>query len=502
MLSIMIDAREGRDVATADVAGAYLNADMNDFVILKMTGSDLDILCQVNPEYNNFVEIENGKKVLYLRVLKALYGMVKSALLWYKLFTETLYDIGFRLNPYDACVANSIINQKQATICWYVDDNKISHVEPTVVTDIVDRIEKEFGKMTVTRGKRHSFLGMDIVFNEDTTASILMKSYLEEAMSDVNIDRSMTTTSPAKKDLNVTHDDLPRLGKERSDIFHSVVMKLLYVAKRARGDILPTIAFLSTRVSKSNEKDWEKLERLCHYINGTIDDPFIIGADNMHTMYTWVDASYAVHDDMKSHTGGTISFGRGALMPTSEKHKLNTKSSTEAEVVGASDFLPKNIWAKNFLAEQGYILSTNVFYQDNQSAIKLETNGRASAGKQSRHIDIRYFFIKDRVDSGEITIEHCPTDEMLADFFTKPLQGALFRKFKAVILGHAHISTLKKSPTAPPEERVEKGVPVQPNEKTRIYERASAGEQTFTTTTARSKNASTVGTAAVSFEQL
>jgi hypothetical protein len=189
-------------------------------------------------------------------------------------------------------------------------------------------------------------------------------------------------------------------------------------------------------------------------------------------------------------------------MPTSEKHKLNTKSSTEAEVVGASDFLPKNIWAKNFLAEQGYILSTNVFYQDNQSAIKLETNGRASAGKQSRHIDIRYFFIKDRVDSGEITIEHCPTDEMLADFFTKPLQGALFRKFKAVILGHAHISTLKKSPTAPPEERVEKGVPVQPNEKTRIYERASAGEQTFTTTTARSKNASTVGTAAVSFEQL
>ena len=501
MLSIMIDALEGRDVATADVAGAYLNAEMDDFVILKMTGSDLGILCQVNPEYNNFVEIENGKKVLYLRVLKALYGMVKSALLWYKLFTETLYDMGFRLNPYDACVANSIINQKQATICWYVDDNKISHVEPQVVTDIIDRIEKDFGEMTVTRGKEHSFLGMDITFNEDNTASILMKSYLEEAMSDVGIDRSVTTTLPAKKDLNVTHDDLPRLNKERSDIFHSVVMKLLYVAKRARGDLLPTISFLSTRVSKSNEKDWEKLERLCHYLNDTIDDPFVIGADNMHTMYSWVDASYAVHDDMKSHTGGTISFGRGALMPTSEKQKLNTKSSTEAEVVGASDFLPKNIWAMNFLAEQGYNLSTNIFYQDNQSAIKLETNGRASAGKQSRHIDIRYFFIKDRVDNGEITIEHSPTDEMLADFFTKPLQGALFRKFKAVILGHAHISTLKKSPTAPPEERVGKGVPVRSNERTRISERASADGQTLATTTSRSKNASAVGKAAVSFEQ-
>ena len=221
---------------------------------------------------------------------------------------------------------------------------------------------------------------------------------------------------------------------------------------------------------------WGKLERLCRCLSGAIGDPFVIGADNVHATRSWVDASRAVHDDMKSHTSGTISFGRGALMPTSEKHKLSAKSSAEAEVAGASDFLPKNTRAKNFLAEQGHNLSTNILYQDNQSAIKLEASGRAPAGRQSRHVDARHFFIKGRVDSGEITIERCPTDEMLADFFAKPLQGALFRKFKAVVLGHAHVSALKKSPAAPPEERVEKGVPARSNEKTRISERASCLE--------------------------
>jgi len=81
---------------------------------------------------------------------------------------------------------------------------------------------------------------------------------------------------------------------------------------------------------------------------------------------------------MKSHTGGAFSLGRGALMCKLTKQKLNTKSSTKAEVAGLSNYLPNVIWAKMLLAEQGYELPDNVFYQDNQSAIRLEKNGRAS----------------------------------------------------------------------------------------------------------------------------
>ena len=75
----------------------------------------------------------------------------------------------------------------------------------------------------------------------------------------------------------------------------------------------------------------------------------------------------------------------------------------------------------------------SVLYQDNTSAIQLENNGKTSSGQRTRHINIRYFFIKDKVESGEVTIIYCPTKDMIADFFTKPLQGIKFIRFRKSI---------------------------------------------------------------------
>jgi len=135
-----------------------------------------------------------------------------------------------------------------------------------------------------------------------------------------------------------------------------------------------------------------------------------------------------------------ISLGRGALMCKWTKQKLNTKSSTKAEVVGSSNYLPNVIWAEMILAEQGYELPDNVFNQDNQSAIRLEKNGQASCGQKSRHINIRHFFMKDGFLSENISVVYC---------------GSLFQKFRDVLLGHCHVNTLIKSPLSPSKERVE-----------------------------------------------
>ena len=91
---------------------------------------------------------------------------MKSALLWYELFTNTLKGKGFVLNPYDLCVANKFINGKQCTITWYVDDTKISHVDSKVVTSSIEKIEAKFGKMAVTRGDKHVLLGMTLHFRK------------------------------------------------------------------------------------------------------------------------------------------------------------------------------------------------------------------------------------------------------------------------------------------------------------------------------------------------
>jgi hypothetical protein len=148
----------------------------------------------------------------------------------------------------------------------------------------------------------------------------------------------------------------------------------------------------------------------------------------------WIDASYAVYHDMKSHTGITMTLGKGCPMSSSIRQKINTKSSTEAELVGVDDGMGIITWTRNFLREQQFNVTDNIVYQDNQSAILLERNGRGSSGRRTRHIDIRYFFISDRIKNKELRVEYCPTKEMLADFFTKPLQGSLFKRLRGIIM--------------------------------------------------------------------
>ena len=128
--------------------------------------------------------------------------------------------------------------------------------------------------------------------------------------------------------------------------------------------------------------------------------------------------------------------------------------STEAETVGGSDYVPNVIWTEIFLEHQGIVIESNKFMQDNLSTNKLIINGIRSCGSGSRHIDIRYFWMKNRLDTHNIVVEYCPTEEMLADFYIKPLQGALFRKFRDVIMGLKHISTLIRTSTLTDQERV------------------------------------------------
>jgi hypothetical protein len=198
------------------------------------------------------------------------------------------------------------------------------------------------------------------------------------------------------------------------------------------------------------------LSRTVKYLRKTRELVLRLTADNLNVIKWWVDASYAVHPDMKSHTGGVMSLGTGAAYSASKKQKLNTKSSTESELVGIDDILPQALWTKYFMEAQGYGTDT-ILAQDNQSTIRLADNGKASSGRGTRHINIRYFFITDRIARKEIAVQYCPTKEMVADYFTKPLQGALFYKFRDQIMGLVPMDTIlgdhrsvldKKSPPA------------------------------------------------------
>jgi hypothetical protein len=212
-----------------------------------------------------------------MRLIKAIYGCVKSALLWYKVFYSSLQAMGFVLNPYDSCVANCMIKGKQCMVAWYVDDAKISHEDPEVVTMIINKLEEQFGKMTVTRGSEHVFLGMNIRYTDEGTAVIGMKRYLQEAIDECGLDLRREASTPARRTLFEVDPTSARLDKGAGETFHRIVAKLLYVSIRARMDILPAIGFLCTRVSQSTEQDQSKLRRVLEYLKGTMNLEYTLG---------------------------------------------------------------------------------------------------------------------------------------------------------------------------------------------------------------------------------
>jgi hypothetical protein len=124
------------------------------------------------------------------------------------------------------------------------------------------------------------------------------------------------------------------------------------------------------------------------------------------------------------------------MQSIARKQMMNVESSTEGELVAVDDTATMILWTKLFLEAQGYDVEKNIVYQDDKSAILLETNGKKSSGKQTRALNIRYFFIADQVEKGNAQIEHCGTNNMVGDFFTKPLQGEKFLRFRNDILGH------------------------------------------------------------------
>ena len=128
-------------------------------------------------------------------------------------------------------------------------------------------------------------------------------------------------------------------------------------------------------------------------------------------------------------------MGAGSIYSTSTKKKLNTKSSTEAEIIGVSNILTQVLWTRYFLKAQGYGVQDLTVYHDNLSTMTLATNGRALSSKRTQHINIRFFFVADRIWSKEINTQHEPTETILADFFTKSLHGAAFRDFRDRIIG-------------------------------------------------------------------
>jgi hypothetical protein len=177
------------------------------------------------------------------------------------------------------------------------------------------------------------------------------------------------------------------------------------------------------RVQEPGKDDWTNLVHLMRYIRGTRTMPLILSVNGRGILKWWADVSFAVHPNMRGHSGGGLSLGSVFFIVSSTKQKLNTRSSTETGIVGADDFMTAICWTQYFMKAQGYGVKDNVLFQDNKSSILLEKNGKASISKSMKHINIRYVFITYRVSKEEVSVVWCPMGDVIGDYTTKPLQG-------------------------------------------------------------------------------
>jgi hypothetical protein len=251
-------------------------------------------------------------------------------------------QIGFEFNPYDPCVANKMIDGHQMTITFHVDDCKLSHKKPKTMDKMIEWLRLEYesvfedgsGKMTVSRGKLHTYLGMTLNYTTCGQVKIAMLDFIDESIAAFNKadpTGSGTKTSAALENLFKVGEDCVKLRPKKAQEFHNIVAKTLYATKRARPDTCTAIAFLTTRVREPDKDDWSKLTHLVKYIRGTRDLPLTLSARGSGILKWWVDGSFAVHPNMRGHTGGGLSLGRGFPIVSSTKQKLNTRSSTETE---------------------------------------------------------------------------------------------------------------------------------------------------------------------------
>ena len=250
--------------------------------------------------------------------------MLVASVLWYKKLKADLLTLDFKFNSYDPCIANRERNGAQHTIRFHVDDILSSHRDSRVNDKFLEELNHFYGKLkpcTSKRGKEHEFLGMTLRYKVDGTLDVVMDDHVEDFIASCpQIDENPgVVATPAAKNLFNVDSESENLSAELKEAFHSCVAKGLFIGKRARPDIQMPIAVLSSRVTNPNKNDLQKLIRIAKYLRGTKKLCLTLGIDKISVLKWMVDASYAVHDDFKSHTGGCLMWGRGSPISMSQK---------------------------------------------------------------------------------------------------------------------------------------------------------------------------------------
>lgn len=408
-------------LSSFDVPGAYLNADIDKELFIRIPKKVKDIW---NRKFNK----EKLFNETIVKLNKALYGLPESSRLWYNHIKSFLLKNDFKINEEDNCF---FMLKKESQTCYvilYVDDILIVSSDEIIEEQIHSLFVKEFGGEINFRNLTFLSLMINQDMN-DETIKVHQFGQIENIIEKVDREFSYYPAStPGKIGLYETRnrENEVLLNDHQRKCFHSTIMALYYVALRTRPDILKEISFLSTRCLNPTSIDYDHLKHLINYIRCNKKASIVFRHSESNQLIIQADASFGVHKDTAGHTGILIKLYDNIVMFKSSKQKIITKSSTESELVALDDAGTYGIWIYRLLMNFGIEFDVPIiFQQDNLSTIFMAEHGKTQF-KRTKHINNKYYFIKQFIDDKIFKLNHCYGRDLFVDFFTKYMSKEKF----------------------------------------------------------------------------
>jgi hypothetical protein len=403
-----------------DIKGAYLNGELKDNEVLYM---------QHLPGYKS---PDAGTRVL--RLVKTLYGLKQSGRRWYQKLSSIFTTLGFSCCSVDQAVFHKVNKAKNevTVVAVHVDDCTIAASTPRLVEDFKAGL-REHVEVT-DLGELHWMLGLEIKRDwEHSTIFVLQHAYIDSILRRFHFDDLKPLSTPMDTSFRLTKEQAPASAAEHAIMRHvpyrEAVGALNWAALATRPDIAFAVATVTRFASSPGPTHWEAVKRIFRYLAGT-RNLWLSYGETRRVLEGYADADGSMAEDRRAITGYAFLIDGGAVSWSSKRQEIVSLSTTESEYVAATHGMKEALWLRSLLSETfGPITTPTTLFSDNQAAIVLTRDHQYHS--RTKHIDVRYHFIRWVIEKGSLRLIYCPTDNMIADTLTKALPSVKVKHFAA-----------------------------------------------------------------------
>jgi len=411
-LIISLAAQKEWVIYQLDVKSAFLHGELNEEVYIEQP-----------PGF-----VTKGKEQMVYKLKKALYGLKQAPRAWYSRIESYFTAQGFKKCPYEHTLFIKTGGEgKLLVVCLYVDDLLYTGNDDSMFAEFKQSMMSEF-EMT-DLGRMHYFLGIEVQQNS-TGIFIGQKKYAQQVLEKFKMNECNSVTNPIVPGTKLCKDH----GGTKIDntLYKQIVGSLMYLT-HTRPDIMFVVCLLSRYMECPTELHLMAAKRVFRYLKGTINFGVLYRKGGSESLSAYSDSDYAGDvEDRKSTSGYVFMLSSGAISWSSKKQPIVTLSTTEAEFISATSCACQAIWLRRILQQLGQNQKeSTTIHCDNSSAIKLCKNPVLHG--RSKHIDVRFHFIRELTNMGVVEVIHCNTQNQIADIMTKPLKNDAFVKLRGLM---------------------------------------------------------------------